>query len=111
MFQGRKGLGTIYVWASGNGGTFSDDCNCDGYTDSIYTLSGKWQISLVAKKTASQKTELLHKKSVESMYFVSEKPNIAARSSYLLSMKTASHTATRLGRYMFYRFATKLCLS
>ena len=29
----------IYVWASGNGGEKGDNCNCDGYTASIYTLS------------------------------------------------------------------------
>lgn len=39
MFQGRRGLGSIFVWASGNGGRFNDNCNCDGYTNSIYTLS------------------------------------------------------------------------
>lgn len=37
--KGRKGLGSIYVWASGNGGRRSDNCNCDGYTNSVYTLS------------------------------------------------------------------------
>ena len=37
--QGRQGLGTIYVWASGNGGLHGDNCNCDGYTTSIFTLS------------------------------------------------------------------------
>lgn len=37
--QGRKGLGSIFVWASGNGGRFSDSCSCDGYANSIYTLS------------------------------------------------------------------------
>ncbi|XP_068131366.1 furin [Hyperolius riggenbachi] len=37
--QGRNGLGSIYVWASGNGGKEQDSCNCDGYTNSIYTLS------------------------------------------------------------------------
>ena len=31
--------GSIFVWASGNGGRFSDNCNCDGYTNSIYTIS------------------------------------------------------------------------
>jgi proprotein convertase subtilisin/kexin type 5 len=35
---GRRGLGSIFVWASGNGG-ISDDCNCDGYTNSIYTIA------------------------------------------------------------------------
>lgn len=36
---GRNGLGSIFVWASGNGGRQTDNCNCDGYTNSIYTLS------------------------------------------------------------------------
>ena len=27
--EGRRGLGNIYVWASGDGGE-DDDCNCDG---------------------------------------------------------------------------------
>ncbi|KAK2567984.1 Neuroendocrine convertase 1 [Acropora cervicornis] len=36
---GRGGLGSIYVWASGNGGRSKDSCSCDGYTNSIYTLS------------------------------------------------------------------------
>uniref|UniRef100_A0A8C6YKL6 Proprotein convertase subtilisin/kexin type 4 n=1 Tax=Nothoprocta perdicaria TaxID=30464 RepID=A0A8C6YKL6_NOTPE len=36
---GRGGLGSLFVWASGNGGLHHDDCNCDGYTNSIYTLS------------------------------------------------------------------------
>ncbi|XP_062516574.1 proprotein convertase subtilisin/kexin type 6-like isoform X2 [Corticium candelabrum] len=37
--SGRNGLGSIYVWASGNGGQRQDDCGCDGYTNSIYTIS------------------------------------------------------------------------
>ncbi|KRX22108.1 Furin [Trichinella nelsoni] len=37
--EGRGGKGSIFVWASGNGGRDSDSCNCDGYTNSIYTLS------------------------------------------------------------------------
>ncbi|OAF71882.1 hypothetical protein A3Q56_00350 [Intoshia linei] len=36
--NGRNGLGSIYVWATGNGGEM-DNCNCDGYVSSIYTLS------------------------------------------------------------------------
>jgi furin len=36
---GRNGKGTIYVWAAGNGGRFMDNCNCDGYTSSIYTIT------------------------------------------------------------------------
>lgn len=37
--SGRSGKGNIFVWASGNGGRKMDNCNCDGYTNSIYTLS------------------------------------------------------------------------
>ena len=37
--QGRGGKGVLYVWASGNGGGKADNCDCDGYTGSIYTLS------------------------------------------------------------------------
>ena len=37
--QGRGGKGSIFVWASGNGGRDYDNCNCDGYTNSIWTLS------------------------------------------------------------------------
>lgn len=37
--SGRHGKGSIFVWASGNGGRYTDSCNCDGYTNSIFTLS------------------------------------------------------------------------
>ncbi|XP_030326454.1 neuroendocrine convertase 1 isoform X2 [Strigops habroptila] len=37
--KGRNGKGSIFVWASGNGGRQGDNCDCDGYTDSIYTIS------------------------------------------------------------------------
>lgn len=37
--QGRRGLGSIFIWASGNGGREGDYCSCDGYTNSIYTIS------------------------------------------------------------------------
>lgn len=36
--EGRRGLGNIYVWASGDGGE-EDDCNCDGYAASMWTVS------------------------------------------------------------------------
>lgn len=36
---GRGGKGTVYVWAAGNGGRLNDNCNCDGYTSSIYTIT------------------------------------------------------------------------
>jgi hypothetical protein len=38
-FSGRGGKGSIFVWASGNGGRDYDNCNCDGYTNSVWTLS------------------------------------------------------------------------
>lgn len=37
--EGRQGKGNIFVWASGNGGAQFDNCNCDGYVNSIYTLA------------------------------------------------------------------------
>ncbi|KAL3112240.1 hypothetical protein niasHT_017013 [Heterodera trifolii] len=37
--EGRQGKGSIFIWASGNGGKDADSCNCDGYTNSIHTLS------------------------------------------------------------------------
>ncbi|KAJ2552610.1 pheromone processing endoprotease [Coemansia sp. RSA 1933] len=37
--NGRGGLGSLYVFATGNGGTYHDNCNFDGYTNSIYTIS------------------------------------------------------------------------
>ena len=36
--EGRCGLGSIYVVASGNGGK-KDNCNFDGYANSIYTVT------------------------------------------------------------------------
>ncbi|KAJ2572729.1 pheromone processing endoprotease [Coemansia sp. RSA 1807] len=37
--NGRNGLGSIFVFATGNGGGSGDNCNFDGYTNSIYTIS------------------------------------------------------------------------
>ncbi|XP_072260939.1 proprotein convertase subtilisin/kexin type 4 isoform X2 [Pyxicephalus adspersus] len=39
IVNGRGGLGSIFIWASGNGGLHYDDCNTDGYSNSIYSLS------------------------------------------------------------------------
>ena len=36
---GRKGRGSIFVWAAGNGGRYKDSCNCDGYAISPFTIS------------------------------------------------------------------------
>lgn len=37
--EGRDGLGTVYVFASGNGAARGDNCNFDGYTNSIYSIT------------------------------------------------------------------------
>ncbi|CAO3594041.1 unnamed protein product [Absidia cylindrospora] len=37
--NGRGGKGTVYVFATGNGGNAGDNCNFDGYTNSIYTIT------------------------------------------------------------------------
>ena len=39
VLAGRKGYGSIFVVASGNGGHFKDNCNFDGYANSIYTVT------------------------------------------------------------------------
>ncbi|XP_071161252.1 furin-like isoform X1 [Mytilus edulis] len=36
--NGRDGKGVIFTWAAGNGET-SDNCNADGYANSIYTIA------------------------------------------------------------------------
>jgi len=36
--SGRNGLGSIYVWAAGNGGS-ADDSNLDGYANSRYSIA------------------------------------------------------------------------
>lgn len=38
IIQGRKGLGAIYTFASGNGGA-GDNCAYSGYVNSIYTIA------------------------------------------------------------------------
>ncbi|KAL1921956.1 uncharacterized protein VTP21DRAFT_10598 [Calcarisporiella thermophila] len=37
--KGRGGKGSIFVFASGNGGIYDDNCNFDGYTNSRYTIT------------------------------------------------------------------------
>lgn len=39
VLAGRKGFGSIYFVASGNGGLKKDNCNYDGYAASIYTIT------------------------------------------------------------------------
>ncbi|EGE05485.1 hypothetical protein TEQG_08695 [Trichophyton equinum CBS 127.97] len=37
--NGRRGKGSIFVVSAGNGGYLDDDCNFDGYANSIYTIA------------------------------------------------------------------------
>ena len=37
--QGRGGKGSIFIWASGNGGLNSDCCAADGYVTNVYTIA------------------------------------------------------------------------
>jgi kexin len=37
--KGRGGLGSIFVFAAGNGAPSDDNCNFDGYTNSIYSIT------------------------------------------------------------------------
>ncbi len=37
--NGRGGLGSIFVWAAGNGGEINDNSNYDGYANSPYTIA------------------------------------------------------------------------
>ncbi|KAI6784614.1 Protease-like protein [Emericellopsis cladophorae] len=37
--EGRGGKGSVYVFASGNGAAHGDNCNFDGYTNSIYSIT------------------------------------------------------------------------
>lgn len=37
--NGRGGKGSIFVFASGNGAANGDNCNFDGYTNSIYSIT------------------------------------------------------------------------
>ncbi|PGH20707.1 hypothetical protein AJ80_03467 [Polytolypa hystricis UAMH7299] len=37
--KGRQGLGSIFVFAAGNGAASEDNCNFDGYTNSIYSVT------------------------------------------------------------------------
>lgn len=39
VLQGRNGLGSLYVFAAGNGGIFGDHCGADGYVNSIYSIA------------------------------------------------------------------------
>lgn len=48
VIAGRHGFGSIFVVASGNGGQYNDNCNYDGYANSIYTITIGKRFSLSA---------------------------------------------------------------
>ncbi|KAL0984653.1 hypothetical protein UPYG_G00144780 [Umbra pygmaea] len=37
--KGRGGKGSIFVWASGNGGLMNDHCGADGYVNSVFSIA------------------------------------------------------------------------
>ena len=37
--RGRESLGSVFVFAAGNGAASEDNCNFDGYTNSIYSIT------------------------------------------------------------------------
>ncbi|XP_067889927.1 PC3-like endoprotease variant B isoform X2 [Heterodontus francisci] len=37
--KGRNGKGSIFIWASGNGGLVQDHCGADGYVNNIFTVA------------------------------------------------------------------------
>lgn len=39
ILNGRDGKGSVFVFASGNGAAQGDQCNFDGYTNSIYSVT------------------------------------------------------------------------
>lgn len=39
IVNGRGGKGSVFVFASGNGAAQGDQCNFDGYTNSIYSVT------------------------------------------------------------------------
>ena len=39
MKSGRDGLGSIYVFATGNGGKNKDHCGCDGFVGMVETIA------------------------------------------------------------------------
>lgn len=51
---GRRGLGNIFIFPSGNGGDIGDTCACDGFANSIYTFT---ITSISSKNTKPSYTE------------------------------------------------------
>lgn len=57
VIAGRKGFGSVFVVASGNGGQYNDNCNYDGYANSIYTITVGEHMFWISKWSCSQDVE------------------------------------------------------
>ncbi|KTF79162.1 hypothetical protein cypCar_00020673, partial [Cyprinus carpio] len=58
VIAGRRGFGSIFVVASGNGGQYEDNCNYDGYANSIYTVTIEECASMLAVTFSSGSRQL-----------------------------------------------------
>lgn len=61
VIAGRRGFGSIFVVASGNGGQHSDNCNYDGYANSIYTVTIGECMCLLSCSFPARKDEMIPK--------------------------------------------------
>lgn len=100
MLQGRKGLGNIYVWASGDGGE-EDDCNCDGYAASMWTISIN---SAINDGQNAHYDESCSSTLASTFSNGAKDPNTGVVSSYITYVTSPLYT------HMYLPFTTKLCL-
>lgn len=87
--EGRDGKGSIYVWASGNGGLHDDNCDCDGYAASIYTIS---VTSVTSKMDKPWYTEMCA--SIMASTFSGSLINTGVVSADLHNKCTTAHSGT-----------------
>lgn len=88
--EGRGGKGVLYVWASGNGGSAHDNCDCDGYTGSIYTIS----ISSVSQGLKSPWYAEACSSTMASTYSSGTMTELRITSTDLRDSCTTTHTGT-----------------
>lgn len=88
--KGRNGKGSIFVWASGNGGRYHDSCSCDGYCNSIYTIT-------VSSTTQNERIPWYSEKcssTLTSTYSSGTRPEENIITTDLRMSCTTSHTGT-----------------
>ncbi|WFD19905.1 kexin [Malassezia caprae] len=81
IYNGRQGRGSLFVFAGGNGGASDDQCNFDGYTNSIYTITiaavdgqghrpyySEMCSAIIASSWSSGKGEMIHTTNVRGEY-------------------------------------------